>query len=180
MEGIKMRVTLQNLVSMPLVVFALLAVSCGSYNEGEVAQGVSLEAGTELRVTPVTALSPATEVRGDRFTATLAEPLQSGGEVIAQRGATVVGEVVDVQAGDTPEEESSLSLRLKEITTDNGHNLAIETDPVEYTTPQDRMAEPQPGEPVEPPTIPQGETVVTFRLAESVEVPRVVGRAPTS
>jgi hypothetical protein len=77
--------------------------------------------------------------------------------VIAQTGATVVGEVVDVRTGDAQGEKSSLSLRLKEITTDHGQNIAIETDPVEYTPSQADVAEPQSGEPVEPPIIPQGE-----------------------
>jgi hypothetical protein len=177
-----MRAILRRLVAIGPVVLALAAFGCSSSYDTETAgQSVSLEAGTVLRVTPVSALSPATQEPGARFTATLVEPLRSGVEVIAQTGATVVGEVVDAQRGDSPGEESFLELELKEIVIDNGQSVAIETDPVQYTPPQTAMVEAQPGQPAEvaPMTpAPQAETVVTFRLAESVEVPLVATGVP--
>jgi hypothetical protein len=180
-QEVLMRAILRTFVSIAPVVLAVLAASCSSYDTETAGRSLSLEAGTALRVTPVTALSPAIQEPGARFSATLAEPLRSGEEVIAQTGATVVGEVVDAQRGDSPGEESFLELELKEIVIDNGQSIAIETDPVQYTPPRTEMGEAQPGQPDEAPPMtpaPQEETVVTFRLAETVEVPLVAASVP--
>jgi hypothetical protein len=89
----------------------------------------------------------------------------SGEEVIAPRGTTVMGEVVDAHAAAPGEAGSFLSLELKEIMVAGGESIAIETEPVRYA------AEQQPVENGAPPAVVPEETIVTFRLAEPVDVP---------
>jgi hypothetical protein len=146
------------------VALILLAAACGKTYDTETAS-VTLDAGTELQVAPLTNLSTVTEEAGDEFTATLAAPLMIGEQVIAARGTTVMGEVVDAHAAEPGGEGSFLSLELKEIMVAGGQSIAIETEPVRYAAEQQPAADG-----VAPAVVPE-ETIVTFRLAEPVDVP---------
>ncbi len=194
-----MRATTRN--SLGIAAAVLLAVACGkTYESG--AETVTLNAGTELQVSPITTLSPVTEKTGDRFTATLAAPLMKDERVIVPQGTTVMGEVVDSHAAGPDEGGSFLSLEVKQIVARGGQTVAVKTEPVRYAPAQ--LAEagqmPQAGEQAEagqpseagqpgegqqpqagqqaegsesvtvPPVVPKDSTV-TFRLAESVDMP---------
>jgi hypothetical protein len=158
-----MRVISLSPLGIATVALVLLAAACGKTYDTETAS-VTLDAGTELQVAPLTHLSTVTEEAGDEFTATLAAPLIVGEQVIAAQGSTVMGEVVDAHAAEPGEEGSFLSLELKEILVAGGESIAIETEPVRYA------AEQQPVENAAPAVVPE-ETIVTFRLAEPVDVP---------
>jgi hypothetical protein len=130
-----------------------------------------------------------TEKAGDQFTATLAKPLMKGDQVIVPEGTTVTGEVVDAQAGGPGEQGSFLSLELKEIVARGGQSVEVKTEPVRYAptqqaesgqmpesgqTPelgqQPEAGQPETNESMVPTVVPEDQTV-TFRLAESVDMP---------
>lgn len=161
-----MRVIARSHLKIAAVVVALLATACSNQNQEA---SVTLDAGTELRVAPLAALSPATEQAGDEFTATLAAPLIKGEEVIAPQGATVTGEVVDAQLGGPGEQGAFLSLELKEIVVNGGQAVAVKTEPVRYVPAGHEQA----GGAAAPSVAPEDATV-TFRLAEPVDVPLAI------
>ena len=165
-----MRVKARSSLGIAAVVAALMAASCGTTYDSEAeAAHVTLEAGTELQVAPLATLSPVTEQAGDEFTATLASPLMKDGQVIAPQGTTVIGEVVDAEAAGPGEAGSFLSLELKEIVVSGGEVVAIETEPVRYAPAEQDQA----GNAAPPAVVPE-ETMLTFRLSESVDVPLAI------
>ncbi|MBV6429964.1 MAG: hypothetical protein IANPNBLG_00067 [Bryobacteraceae bacterium] len=87
---------------------------------------VTLPAGTVLRVRTNTALSTKTSQTGDRFTATLAEPLVAGGRTIAPRGAQVEGRIADSDPGGRVKGKARISIRLTSVDV-NGAPLAVST-----------------------------------------------------
>jgi hypothetical protein len=161
-----MRVKLLIPFGIAAVALVLLGAACGKTYDSETAS-VTLDAGTELQVAPLTNLSPVTEEAGDEFTATLAAPLIIGEQVVAARGTTVMGEVIDAYAAAPGEAGSFLSLELKEIMVAGGQTIAIETAPVRYAPSEQASPENE----AAPPAVVPEETVMTFRLAEPVEVP---------
>jgi hypothetical protein len=166
-----MRITAQNWLRITPVIVALLGAACGANMEtGTENASLTLDAGTELRVAPLESLSPVTEEPGDEFTATLAAPLMKGEEVVAPQGATVVGEVVDVETAGPGEEASFLSLELKELLVVGGQSISIETEPVRYAAPVGYQTPEQGQDESAAPVVPE-ETVLTFRLARPVDVP---------
>jgi hypothetical protein len=88
-----------------------------------------------------------------------------GEEILAPRGTTVTGEVVDAQPAGPGERGAFLSLELKEIEVNGGSSIAVKTEPVRYVPAQGQAGS------AEAPSAAPGDTVVTFRLAEPVEVP---------
>lgn len=162
-----MRVTARSSLAIAAVALALLVSACGRNFDTESRDlAITLDAGTALEVRPLNNLSPVTEEAGDEFTATLATELTKDGRVIAPVGTTVVGEVVDAHLAGPGEEGSFLALELRELLVSGGEPIAIETEPVRY-------APAEQGEQVEgipaPAVVPE-DTVVTFRLAEAVEI----------
>jgi hypothetical protein len=160
-----MRVIARNRIGIAAAVVVLLATACGKTFDSETAS-VTLDAGTELQVTPLTTLSPAIEQAGDEFTATLVAPLMKGEQVIAPQGTTVLGEVVDARAAGPGEEESFLVLEINEIMVRAGQAVAVETEPVRYAPAQQEDT----GSATAPAVVPE-RTIMTFRLAEPVDVP---------
>ncbi|MCL6545156.1 MAG: hypothetical protein K6T61_07995 [Bryobacteraceae bacterium] len=92
-------------------------------------QPVVLPEGTQLRVRVIPTLSTETLKGGETFEATLAEPLEIGGRVIAPRGASVTGKVVEADPGGRVRGVAHLSLQLSSLAA-GGKTVAIVTDTV--------------------------------------------------
>ncbi|MCC6395201.1 MAG: hypothetical protein IT167_31715 [Bryobacterales bacterium] len=87
---------------------------------------VTLPAGTVLRVRTATTLSTKSNQTGDRFTATLTEPLVAGGKVLAPRGAQVEGLIADSNPGGRVKGRAHISIRLTSVDV-NGRQVAVST-----------------------------------------------------
>jgi len=86
---------------------------------------LTLKAGTFFTVRTNTMLASNKNKAGDLFTATLAQPLVVDGIVIAQRGQTVVGRVVD--AGKGKDGAHFLKLELTGITLADGSQVPVQS-----------------------------------------------------
>lgn len=89
-----------------------------------------LEAGTPIAVRTTNTLSTKLVKTGERFLATLEEPLVSGTWVIAPKGATVEGRIVESDPGGRVKGVASLAVTLESVTTADGQRLEIETNQV--------------------------------------------------
>ncbi|MGH9646777.1 MAG: hypothetical protein ACRD4E_08185, partial [Bryobacteraceae bacterium] len=87
---------------------------------------VTIAAGTPIRIRTLTTLSTKDAQTGERFTATLAEPIVIEGKVISPRGTQVEGRVVDSDPGGRVKGVATISLRLTQLRVGD-HNVAIET-----------------------------------------------------
>ncbi|MCZ2149984.1 MAG: hypothetical protein LC126_19670 [Bryobacterales bacterium] len=87
---------------------------------------VTLPAGSVLRVRTSTTLSTKNYRTGDRFTATLTEPLVAGGKVLAPKGAQVAGLIADSNPGGRVKGRAHISIRLTSIDV-NGAPVAVST-----------------------------------------------------
>jgi hypothetical protein len=92
-------------------------------------QPVVLPEGTQLRVRVIPTLSTQTLKGGETFEATLAEPLEIGGRVIAPRGAPVTGKVVEADPGGRVRGVAHLTLQLSSLAA-GGKTVDIVTDTV--------------------------------------------------
>ena len=90
--------------------------------ERPAAPSVTLVAGTLLPVRVGQWLSSAHNEPGDRFFATLTQPLVVDGWVIAERGARIEGRVLDTSAG-------GLKISLVAVATSDGQNVRVRTEP---------------------------------------------------
>ena len=162
-----MRVMTRSCFWIAVGVLALVAAGCGKNFDAESQNAsVTLDAGTEIQVAPLATLSPVTEQAGDEFTATLAEPLMKGEDLIAPKGTSVLGVVVDAKGAEPGDEaDSFLSLELKEIMVSGGQSVAVTTEPVRYAPTMSEATSDMPA----PAVVPE-HTVLTFRLAEPVDV----------
>ena len=154
--------TVSKLISFMAAAFAgILLVVCGKYyTENSPGQSITLDAGTELTVSPTSDLSPLDENPGEEFAAVLAAPLISQGRVVAPVGAPVRGEVV---LSRSPGDESGrIAFRLRQMTVHGGNEIAIDTDTVYKFSPT-----PDPGDPVIPPVVTESDTLL-FKLANPV------------
>jgi hypothetical protein len=88
----------------------------------------TLPAGSALKVRTTTALSTKIVKPGETFSATLEEPIVDGTWVIAEKGATVYGKIVNADEGGRVKGVASLSVRLAELQTADGQRIAINTD----------------------------------------------------
>ncbi|HLA41751.1 MAG TPA: hypothetical protein VJ417_17235 [Candidatus Glassbacteria bacterium] len=84
-----------------------------------------LEAGTRLTVRTTNTLSTKTLQNGDTFTATLEEPLVEGNWVIAPKGSTVEGRIVNSDPGGRVKGVASLAVALTQLHTADGQVLDI-------------------------------------------------------
>lgn len=91
---------------------------------------VTVPEGTPLQVRTTTLLSTKTAEAGQSFVANLAEPLVVDGKVVAPRGATVKGTVVESDPGGRVRGRAFLSVRLTSIDLANGHTAEITTSTV--------------------------------------------------
>jgi hypothetical protein len=71
--------------------------------------------GTRLRVRTTTTISTKSAVAGERFSASLAQPIEVDGKIIVPKGAEVEGVVASADDGGRVKGVASLSLRLTSI-----------------------------------------------------------------
>jgi hypothetical protein len=87
----------------------------------------TLAAGTRISAYTTSTLSTKTNKAGESFVATLAAPIVDGDWVIARKGATVEGVIVNSDPGGRVKGVASLSLALKRLTLADGRTIAIST-----------------------------------------------------
>ncbi len=83
-----------------------------------------------LRIRTTTTLSTNSHQAGDSFIATLEEPLIEGNRVIATKGATVEGRIVDADPGGRVKGVATLAIQLVGLHTAAGQIAEITTDTV--------------------------------------------------
>jgi hypothetical protein len=86
-----------------------------------------LASGTLLSVRLNQGLSSNQNRAGDGFTATLEQPVVVNGWVVARRGQSIEGRVVDAQKGGRIKGTSKLEIGLTELTLVNGQQLPVHT-----------------------------------------------------
>lgn len=91
------------------------------------ARTATLGAGTALKVRTTTTLSTKSHKTGDTFAATLEEPLLQGDWVIAPKGATVEGRIVESDPGGRVRGVASLAIALHHLKTADGQTVGIST-----------------------------------------------------
>jgi hypothetical protein len=91
---------------------------------------IVLAEGTTLRVRTTTAVSTKSHRAGDRFSATLLDPLVVDGQVVAPGGADVSGVVAEADPGGRVKGVAYLAVRLTEIGTANGQRVDIRTNSI--------------------------------------------------
>ena len=82
---------------------------------------------TPIVVRTIQAITTKTAKAGERFSATLNAPISSGGWVIAKRGATVHGRLVDATQGGRVKGKAGLTLQLTSFRTTDGQTVPIVT-----------------------------------------------------
>lgn len=87
----------------------------------------TLPAGSRIAVRTTSALTTKDHQAGHRFQATLTEPLEVDGYVIAPRGAAVTGEVAESDPGGRVKGVASIAVRLVSMETAGGETVAIST-----------------------------------------------------
>lgn len=87
----------------------------------------TLAVGTALKVRTTTTLSTKTQQTGDTFTATLEEPLVQGDWVIATKGATLEGKIVEADKGGRVKGVASLAIALHHLKTADGQTVDLST-----------------------------------------------------
>ncbi len=90
----------------------------------------TLEAGTRIPIRTVGAISTKTDQAGSTFEATLAEPLEVGGYLVAARGAAVEGVVTNADPGGRVKGVATISVALRSIVLQGGERLPISTGSV--------------------------------------------------
>jgi hypothetical protein len=90
-------------------------------------QSVTLQPGTLLQVRLGERLASDRHVTGDTFVATLDQPLVADGWVIAERGARLLGRVVESDPAGRVRGVSTLVLELESLTTADGQRVPIRT-----------------------------------------------------
>jgi hypothetical protein len=97
--------------------------------DGRVPHTVTLAAGTLLPVRIGETLSSARNQAGDKFLATLTQPLVIDGFIIADRGARVEGRVIEASQAGKVKGASHLEISIVRLATDDGQNIRIRTEP---------------------------------------------------
>ncbi len=95
--------------------------------ESAQARNYTLDAGTSIVVRTINTLSTKTSKAGDRFEATLEQPLVAGDYTIAPKGTSVFGEVTMSDPSGKLKGSSTLGLRLTAIAMPNGDRIPIQT-----------------------------------------------------
>lgn len=88
---------------------------------------VTLAAGRSVAVWTTSTITTKTAKSGDKFVATLANPIVDGDWVVAKKGATVEGTVIDADQGGRVKGVASLSLRLDRLTLADGRTVELDT-----------------------------------------------------
>lgn len=95
---------------------------------GQMSIAGDVPAGTEIRATLDTPLSSKTSKPGDRFTATISQPVQGANGVVVPTGARVEGEVSESEQGKTIPAlrgKGTLNLRFRDIVLPNGKTVPL-------------------------------------------------------
>ena len=102
--------------------------SAVSQNAPAASTAGEVPAGTEMRATLDTPLSSKTSKPGDRFTATVSQPVQGPNGVVVPTGARVEGEVSESEQGKTIPAlrgKGKLNLRFRDIVLPNGQTVPL-------------------------------------------------------
>ena len=83
-----------------------------------------------LKVRTSQAMSTETSKAGDRFVATLAEPMYEGNKMVARKGAQAEGLVVDSDKGGRVKGVASLTVKLLRFQTTSGKYAEINSEPL--------------------------------------------------
>jgi hypothetical protein len=94
---------------------------------------LTLPAGSWVRIRVNQMLSSNRNQAGDPFTASLLEPIVVDGIVIARRGQTLAGRVVEAQKAGRVKGTSKLAVELTEISFADGQQMALKSQLVEYS-----------------------------------------------
>ena len=94
---------------------------------------LTIPAGTWISVRTDQALSSDHNQPGDAFTATLAQPLVASGFVVARRGQTISGRVVEAVKAGKVKGTSHLGLELTDIALVDGQQLPVRTQLIQYS-----------------------------------------------
>jgi hypothetical protein len=90
-------------------------------------QTVTIAVGTLLQVRLAERLASDRNVVGDAFAATLDKPLVVDGYVIADKGARVLGHIVDIVPAGRVEGVAQMALELSSLTTADGQKINLRT-----------------------------------------------------
>lgn len=93
-------------------------------------RAVTLAAGTALKVRTTNTLSTESHNMGDTFTAMLEEPLAEGAWVVAPKGSTVEGKIVEADKGGRVQGVAHLTVALDRLHTGDGEIVEITTKPI--------------------------------------------------
>ena len=87
----------------------------------------TIRAGTAITISTASDLSTKTAKDGDLFTASLARPIVDGDWVIAKRGATVQGVVVNSDPGGRVKGRASMTVKLRSMQLADGRTVDLST-----------------------------------------------------
>lgn len=90
----------------------------------------TLAAGTPISVWTTSTISTKTAKAGDSFTGTLGQPIVDGDWVVAKKGATVSGTVVDADQGGRVKGVASLTLQVNRLTLADGSTIDLPTSKI--------------------------------------------------
>ncbi len=90
----------------------------------------TLAAGTPISVWTSSTISTKTAKSGDSFTGTLGKPIVDGDWVVAKKGATVSGTVVDADQGGRVKGVASLTLQVNRLTLADGSTIDLDTSKI--------------------------------------------------
>ncbi len=102
---------------------------------GTVPLELTIPAGTLITTRLNQAVSSDANQPGDAFSAMLAQPVVVDGVVVANRGQTVVGRVVDAQKAGRVRGVSRLGVALFELTLADGHQVPIQSSLLQWRGP---------------------------------------------
>ena len=103
--------------------------------EGSFPTQLTLRAGTYLTVRIDQGLSSDHNQPGDGFSATLMQPIVVDGFVVAQRGQTVGGRVVDAEKAGRVSGVSKLSVQLTDLTVADGQQVPVQSQLIRWNGP---------------------------------------------
>jgi hypothetical protein len=110
-------------------------IACGqnSNSAGDPPSQLMLPAGTWINARVDQALSSDRNLAGDEFSLTLTQPVVANGFVVARRGQTISGRVVDAVKAGRVKGTSRLALELTDLTLVDGEQVPLRTQLVKYS-----------------------------------------------
>jgi hypothetical protein len=88
----------------------------------------TIREGTAITISTAQTLTTKRDKNGDRFTASLERPIVDGDWVIARRGASVEGEIVNSDPGGRVEGRAVLTVKLRSLQLADGRKVALSTN----------------------------------------------------